>query len=146
VDAAKTIGGIEFVSRDEEGVITIDNNISNKIQTFKLLHVLEFDSDRKRMSVIIRDISGPNPGQVKLICKGADNVIFERLNQEHPKNVERAGTTDKFVNQFSKIGLRTLLIAEKVISEKSYSEWDEEYARACRCLVMRDSLKAKLSE
>lgn len=86
------------MSRDEEGTITIDNKISKKIQTFKLLHVLEFDSDRKRMSVIIRDISGPNPGQVKLICKGADNVIFERLNQENPKNVERAGTTDKFVN------------------------------------------------
>ena len=60
--------------------------MSNKIQSFKLLHVLEFDSDRKRMSVIVRDISGPNPGQIRLICKGADNVILERLNQRERLN------------------------------------------------------------
>jgi P-type E1-E2 ATPase len=42
---------------------------------FKLLNAIEFSSDRKRMSVIVRY---PN-GTIKVLCKGADSVIKERL-------------------------------------------------------------------
>lgn len=41
------------------------------VEIYKLLNVLEFNSDRKRMSVIVKD---PN-GKIKLMCKGADEVI-----------------------------------------------------------------------
>lgn len=41
---------------------------------YEILTVLEFTSARKRMSVIVRD---PN-GKIKLFCKGADSVIYER--------------------------------------------------------------------
>lgn len=61
---------------------------------YELLHVLEFSSDRKRMSVIVRTRSG----KIKLFCKGADTVIYERLgpatatggpqhNQQHIRQV-----------------------------------------------------------
>ena len=36
-----------------------------------LLNILEFTSDRKRMSVIVKDPEG----KIKLLCKGADNII-----------------------------------------------------------------------
>ena len=36
----------------------------------------EFDSTRKRMSVIVRD---PN-NKLLLMCKGADSVIIERMS------------------------------------------------------------------
>ena len=39
---------------------------------YKLLNVIEFDSTRKRMSVVVRDYRG----QVKVLCKGADNIMF----------------------------------------------------------------------
>jgi magnesium-transporting ATPase (P-type) len=42
-------------------------------ERWELLNILEFNSDRKRMSVILRD---PTTGVVRLFCKGADNVIF----------------------------------------------------------------------
>jgi phospholipid-transporting ATPase len=43
-------------------------------ERYEILNVLEFTSTRKRMSVIVR-----NPaGQIKLYCKGADTVIYER--------------------------------------------------------------------
>lgn len=48
-------------------------------QIFHLYLMIEFNSTRKRMSVIIHD---PRDGKIKLYCKGADNVIFERLSQE----------------------------------------------------------------
>jgi phospholipid-translocating ATPase len=38
---------------------------------------MEFNSDRKRMSIIIRD---PEDGHYKLFCKGADSIIKERLD------------------------------------------------------------------
>ena len=44
---------------------------------YTLLNVLEFDSNRKRMSVIVRDHQSQD---IRLICKGADEVISKRLN------------------------------------------------------------------
>ena len=39
---------------------------------------MEFNSDRKRMSILVKDISD---GYYKLYTKGADNIIKERLNE-----------------------------------------------------------------
>ena len=47
-------------------------------QKYKLLHVCEFTSARKRMSVIVRDPQG----KVKLYCKGADSFVADLLNAE----------------------------------------------------------------
>lgn len=38
---------------------------------------MEFNSDRKRMSILLRD---PDDGLYKLYCKGADSIIIERLD------------------------------------------------------------------
>ena len=70
--------------------------MKGRVEEWQLLNLLEFNSDRKRMSVIVRDPrdgtsfflsesnnnwrTPPLPlGKVKLLCKGADTVIFERL-------------------------------------------------------------------
>ena len=45
-----------------------------------LLHIFEFNSNRKRMSVIIRDENNPKNKKIRLICKGADSVVSKRLN------------------------------------------------------------------
>ena len=41
----------------------------------ELLKLFEFNSDRKRMSVIVR-----HQGVVKMYIKGADNMIKQRLS------------------------------------------------------------------
>lgn len=49
---------------------------------FKILNVIEFNSDRKRMSVILQkqqELNEEANEEILLICKGADNVILERL-------------------------------------------------------------------
>ena len=38
---------------------------------------MEFNSDRKRMSIIIRD---PSDGNIKMFTKGADSIIKDRLD------------------------------------------------------------------
>jgi magnesium-transporting ATPase (P-type) len=38
---------------------------------------MEFNSDRKRMSILVRD---PMDGLIKLFTKGADSIIKDRLD------------------------------------------------------------------
>jgi len=44
---------------------------------YKLLNVIEFDSTRKRMSVIVRT----QENKIMMICKGADSIIEKRLKK-----------------------------------------------------------------
>jgi len=48
--------------------------IYGEIKIVKLLHMFYFNSDRKRMSIIIE-----NEGVIKMYIKGADNMIKDRL-------------------------------------------------------------------
>ena len=51
------------------------NNLIGIDVSYALLAVLEFSSVRRRMSVIIRTPQG----QIKLLSKGADLVMFDRM-------------------------------------------------------------------
>jgi len=46
---------------------------------FKLLNLVEFDSTRKRMSVILRDLQ---TNQIIVYTKGADSVIMPLLSHQ----------------------------------------------------------------
>ena len=89
-------------------------------QTIDLLKLFEFNSDRKRMSVIIRE-----NGIIKLYCKGADSIMKERLTTHHPQPF--LAEIDKKLDDFSKRGLRTLVLAFKILSEKEYEEFNKQY-------------------
>ena len=43
-----------------------------------------------------------------------------------------------YVEQFSKEGLRTLLLAKKDLSQREYDSWHAEYQKAERTLANRD--------
>jgi len=80
--------------------------------TYELLNVCEFNSTRKRMSVIVR---APD-GKIILMCKGADSVILERMTKESLGG-QVLKTTQRAVDEYAKEGLRTLFLAEKIIDE-----------------------------
>jgi phospholipid-transporting ATPase len=65
--------GCEFQGTDDEGHMKV--KFQGGELRFKLLHVLEFNSTRKRMSIIIEDAAG----NIKLLCKGADSILKPRL-------------------------------------------------------------------
>ena len=67
VNAAKNVG-FTFVKR-EGNRISID--IMGTVKKFEILNVLEFNSDRKRMSVIVK-----NDQEIILLCKGADSELL----------------------------------------------------------------------
>ena len=76
VQAAADAGFI-FTGRERE-VMSMRTPFSNDVEKFELLNVLDFTSARKRMSVVLRKMDPEDP-RIFLMCKGADNVIFERL-------------------------------------------------------------------
>lgn len=87
---------------------------------------MEFNSDRKRMSIILKD---PHDGLIKLYCKGADSIIKSRLD---PLQIDKnlLGEADDFLTKASLKGLRTLLMAMKVIDEEEYNEFKRQVAEA----------------
>ncbi|XP_056417763.1 phospholipid-transporting ATPase IB isoform X7 [Hyla sarda] len=104
--------GYTFNGRTPDSVI-IDAMGTEK--SFELLNVLEFSSNRKRMSVIVRTPSG----HLRLYCKGADNVIFERLSRES----QYMEQTLNHLEQFASEGLRTLCLAYADLDESEYKDW-----------------------
>uniref|UniRef100_A0A452T1F3 P-type phospholipid transporter n=1 Tax=Ursus maritimus TaxID=29073 RepID=A0A452T1F3_URSMA len=118
VRAAKQLNFV-FTGRTPDSVI-IDS--LGQEERYELLNVLEFTSARKRMSVIVRTPSG----KLRLYCKGADTVIYDRL-AETSKYKE---ITLKHLEQFATEGLRTLCFAVAEISESDFEEWRTVYQRA----------------
>ncbi|XP_020834891.1 putative phospholipid-transporting ATPase IM isoform X4 [Phascolarctos cinereus] len=127
VTAARNFGFI-FKSRTPE-TITVEE--MGKVVTYRLLAFLDFNNIRKRMSVIVQ-----NPeGQIKLYCKGADTILFEKL---HPSNEELMTLTSDHLSEFGGEGLRTLAIAYRDLNEEYFKEWFKLLEEASRGLDMRD--------
>lgn len=90
-----------------------DNNMNlldrreNKIYSYQLLDVLEFNSTRKRMSLILKD---NQTNTIILYSKGADNIIYKRLTKSSQDSFAK---TNQNLQDFSNTGLRTLLLAQR---------------------------------
>nr|CCA14458.1 PREDICTED: hypothetical protein isoform 1 [Albugo laibachii Nc14]CCA21242.1 haloacid dehalogenaselike hydrolase family protein putative [Albugo laibachii Nc14] len=94
---------------------------------YDILEVLEFNSTRKRMSVILR-----NPdGVIQLLCKGADSVMYQRLvSTKDPEILRMRDVTLEHMEQFAMEGLRTLVIASSIIDSDVYAKWILRYRTA----------------
>ena len=112
--------GFEFINRTSQHM-HIDNRGTK--ESYKLLNILEFDSTRKRMSVILEHPDGT----IKIYCKGADNIIFERLSESA---LESAKTCEEHLHLFAQDGLRTLVLAQRTLDRDWFAEWTERYNAA----------------
>ncbi|KAK1419813.1 hypothetical protein QVD17_29172 [Tagetes erecta] len=125
VIAARELG-FEFYKRTQTTIsfIELDPVSKKRVErTYELLNVLEFNSARKRMSVIVRD----EDGKLLLLCKGADSVMFERLAKN---GIEFEENTKKHVNQYADAGLRTLILAYRELTEDEYKAFNEKFTEA----------------
>ena len=68
------------------------------------------------MSIIIKN----SQNKIKLFIKGADNVIKARINENIPQIFLKSINYN--LDYFSKLGLRTLCIACREISDEEYEE------------------------
>lgn len=129
--------GFVFLRRTHDH-ITI--SVQGKEQEYHVLNILEFNSDRKRMSVIVRCPDG----RIRLFCKGADNMILARLGKHDGDPV--VGTTKDHLQEFATQGLRTLCCAYTELSEEEYAAWNKKYYEASISIENRDEKVDAVSE
>ncbi|XP_033498683.2 phospholipid-transporting ATPase VD isoform X2 [Epinephelus lanceolatus] len=117
--------------------------------TVQLLHILPFDSNRKKMSVVVRH---PLTGQVVVYTKGADSAIMDLT--ETPKGATQAQEiyshireqTQKHLDSYAREGLRTLCIAKKVLEEEEYEVWLKRQLLAESSIENREELLLESAE
>ncbi|KAI5612796.1 phospholipid-transporting ATPase IC, partial [Silurus asotus] len=126
VTAARCFGFV-FLSRTQD---TITISEMGTEATYEMLALLDFNSDRKRMSVVLRL---PN-GRIRLYCKGADTVIYQRLS---PASLHTA-TTEEALNIFANETLRTLCLCYKDISDAEFEVWTHKHKEASVVMSNRD--------
>eukprot|EP00741_Cyanophora_paradoxa_P007254 tig00001095_g7017.t1 len=131
VSAARDVR-FEFVGRTPDSITVREQGREVR---YELLNVLEFTSARKRMSVIVR---APD-GRIRLLCKGADNVVLARLR----KGAGEVEATVAQLRGFAGEGLRTLVLAEAELGHDEYHEWNKAFYAASVALEGRE---AKLEE
>uniref|UniRef100_A0A8C3J3F9 Phospholipid-transporting ATPase n=1 Tax=Calidris pygmaea TaxID=425635 RepID=A0A8C3J3F9_9CHAR len=134
VMAARNFGYV-FLSRTQNTITISEMGVE---RTYDVLAILDFNSDRKRMSVIVRE-SG---GNIRLYCKGADTVIYERL---HPRNLKREAT-EEALDIFASETLRTLCLCYRDISHDEFEVWNKKFVEASVATTNRDEALDKVYE
>jgi len=109
-------------------------------EEFESLQLIEFSSDRKRETIIVKD----SKGLIKLYCKGADSIIKARTSPNSPEQILKQG--EYYVDKFSKLGFRTLFVAMKVLSQSEYDSFANDVKVASTSLDNKDELLAKAYE
>lgn len=121
--------GFTVLGRSYDDLIV---NVLGEERTYTVLNTLEFNSTRKRMSAIIR----MPDGSIRLFCKGADSVIYNRLARGQQQELRKS--TAKHLEEFAQEGLRTLCVAERVLGEEEYRVWNETHDLAAQALKDRE--------
>ena len=92
------------------------------------------------MTVIVKSLEDE---KIRVMCKGADSIIIPLLSQRSGKRIDK---TKEYLDSFSKEGLRTLVIAEKIVSEEFYKEWNKDYQQALISTHNREENVNKVAE
>eukprot|EP00667_Euglena_gracilis_P000659 EG_transcript_659 len=120
VIAASSVG---FCFRRRQGnVMTVE--VEGVPHHYAVLNINEFTSTRKRMSCVVQEPSG----RLLLLCKGADDVIMERIAER----TTMAEETTEHLRTFAQNGLRTLVLAQRHLTEDFYADWDARFRAAIK--------------
>ncbi|XP_051960985.1 phospholipid-transporting ATPase IC [Xyrauchen texanus] len=134
VTAARNFGFV-FLSRTQD---TITISEMGKEETYEVLALLDFNSDRKRMSIILKFPDG----RIRLYCKGADTVIYQRLDP----NSQHKETTQESLDIFANETLRTLCLCYKDIGQADFDAWSMKHQAASISMGNREEALDRVYE
>jgi magnesium-transporting ATPase (P-type) len=133
LDGDKVITHPESSDQPDHPGVVIDKE---EIET---LQIIKFTSKRKRMSVIIKDTDD----KLKLLIKGADTAMLPRFSDTPQQRLLLAKTMEH-VEQFSKEGLRCLLVGFRELEDEVFEDWIARYEAANADVVELENLKVGL--
>ncbi|KAG2389314.1 hypothetical protein C9374_013874 [Naegleria lovaniensis] len=131
--------GVVLNYRDEERMVLkiYDNRDENSrdrsfvLEEYRILKVLYFTSDRRRMSIIVKQQEIDNIDSLTryfIMCKGADDVLSERMDNKDPSLLQQ--TLSHIQTLASQEGLRVMLMAYRELSSDEVSTFMERISLA----------------
>nr|XP_033338389.1 probable phospholipid-transporting ATPase IF [Megalopta genalis]XP_033338398.1 probable phospholipid-transporting ATPase IF [Megalopta genalis] len=107
--------------------------VKNSEMIFQKMEILEFTSERKRMSIIVKD----NNDDYWLHCKGADSAVLPMIVSG------KVNETIAHVADFSRRGLRTLVVAYKKMNQKEYTRLIGKVQRARQVIGIERAMRTE---
>lgn len=106
-------------SPSNSGSNTSLNSLASGIMKYQILQTFPFTSENKRMGIIVKEL---NSGEITFYLKGAD-VVMSGIVQYNDWLAEESGN-------MAREGLRTLVVAKKVLTEDQYNDFETRYNAA----------------
>ena len=121
--------GFEFIKKNYQTLIVVKHLAEDVILNFELLTLIPFDSERKRMSVIVKDKQN---NKIFLFSKGSDNIMITGTNNHPPiiteyTYINEQNEVEIILEKFSKEGLRILVMGYKELEESYFKKWLKNY-------------------
>ena len=114
-----------LMKRTKQGM---EVEVDGRLVKVEILGVVEFNSTRKRMSVVVRMKDGEK-SHIRVLCKGADNIMMARIHKTKSNAQLLQKAADALI-EFSNIGLRTLVIGYRELSEAEFQTYKKEWDAA----------------
>jgi len=96
------------------------NNESVTDEEYEALVEFPFDSTRKRMSLLVKNIT---TGRFYLMAKGADSIMLPRIKID----IQTQQRVEADLYKFACEGLRTLVFSKKELTAKEYTDFNSTY-------------------
>lgn len=112
LEASKSL---EYVLEDRRNN-KVSIRVKGDLEDWEVLAELPFSADRKRMSVMVR-----RNEEIFLLAKGADSVMLPLLAGAKIDEIQEE------LLEFAEEGLRTLVMAGKLVGPEEYGEWIAEW-------------------
>lgn len=110
--------GMKLYKRDKNTITILDS--LNDEQVYEILEIFPFTSETKRMGILVKKRAPSS--EILFFMKGADIVMT--------KIIQPTDWVEEETENMARDGLRTLVIAKKIISEEQYIHFQNEYNKA----------------
>ena len=139
--------GYEFQIRDYSNLI-IKNYINHNIYNFEAFIFIPFSSDRKRMTILVRDI---DKEKYYIFSKGSDSVMISDSNGQKPlitiyNDDKEKKKLERILEYFSKEGLRILVMGYKEIDKEQANNWKNRYVNSMKINFKKSEIFSEIEK
>ncbi|XP_017858404.1 PREDICTED: probable phospholipid-transporting ATPase IIB isoform X2 [Drosophila arizonae] len=130
--------GLTLIARDLNSMTLQVKTASDEndiLLHYQILQLFPFTSESKRMGIIVRESKS---GQITFYLKGAD-VVMSTIVQYNDWLGEESGN-------MAREGLRTLVVAKKVLTDEQYNDFETRYNAARLSITDRVAKVAAVTE